>query len=40
MTPLEYVDEWLHCHHLTWLSRAIGVCTMANRRLDQMGRES
>lgn len=40
MTPLEFVDEWLHVHHLTWLSRLTGICSVMNRNLDRMERES
>lgn len=40
MTPLERLDEWLHGHHLTWLSRSLGVCWVMNRRLDRMERET
>jgi hypothetical protein len=39
MTPLEALDEWLHAHRLTWVSRALGVCLVMNRRLDRMERD-
>lgn len=40
MTPLEFLDEWLHRHRLAWLARTAGMCWVMNRRLDQMERES
>jgi hypothetical protein len=40
MSPLEFADEWLHTHRLAWLSKALGICWVMNRRLDAMERES
>jgi hypothetical protein len=40
MTPLEYVDEWLHGHRLRWVARLTGVCWVMNRRLDAMERDA
>ncbi len=38
MNRLILIDEWMHTHGLTWLTRAVGLCHAVSAHLDAMER--